>query len=333
MKRLLMIHTGGTLVMRPNAAGRALTAEGLTRDILLELPVLKQVAEIETRLLFELDSSDMQPEHWVELAAVVHEALQKYDGVVIVHGTDTMAYTASALAFLLPGLDRPVVLTGAQRPLSSIRTDARSNLEDACQVATLGVPEVGILFHSTLYRGCRAMKMDAWGMDAFGSPSCPPLAELGLGVHMAPHTLPPRPVEPFDPRIEPRVLAVRTFPGLDPKLLQGALASGVRGMVFEAFGAGNVPRLSRSLIPVIEAARGLDVPVVIVSQCPRGAVDLGAYEGSAAAEAAGAIGAGDMTAEAALAKLMVVLGRATGARVQAARDAFAVSLVGEMTPR
>lgn len=328
-----MIHTGGTLVMDRQQAGGALTAEGVTRDLLLELPVLKQIASIETRLLYRFDSSDMQPEHWAELAAVVHEALGQYDGIVIIHGTDTMAYTASALAFLLPGLDRPVVITGAQQPLSSIRTDARSNLVDACQVATLGVPEVGILFHSRLLRGCRAMKMDAWGMDAFGSPSCPPLAELGLGVQLAPHVLAPRPVTPFDPRIEPRVLAVRTFPGLEPKLLQGALASGVRGMLIEAFGAGNVPRLERSLVPVIETARGLDVPVVIVSQCPRGAVDLGAYEGGSAARAAGAIGAGDMTAEAALTKLMITLGRSPDGRVQAAREAFQRSDVGEMTER
>ncbi len=336
-----MIHTGGTLVMRHREGDGALTAEGVTRDLLLELPVLKQIAEIRTKLLFELDSSDMQPEHWIALGRVVHQALAQYDGIVIVHGTDTMAYTASALAFLLPGLDRPVVLTGAQQPLSAIRSDARSNLVDACQVATLAVPEVGVVFHSTLFRGCRAMKMDAWGMDAFGSPSCPPLAELGLGVHVGPHVLAARPVLPFDDRIEPRVLAVRTFPGLDPRLLHGALASGVRGVVIEAFGAGNVPRLERSLIPVIEAARGLDVPVVIVSQCPRGAVDLTAYEGGAAAQGAGAIGAGDMTAEAALTKLMITLGRSPAAglaspgsgRVQAARDAFATAVVGEMTAR
>lgn len=333
VKRLLMIHTGGTLVMRPREGRGALTAEGLAQDLVAELPVLRQIAEIEARLLFQLDSSDMQPEHWVELAGEIHAALHQYDGFVIVHGTDTMAYTASALAFLLPGLDRPVVLTGAQKPLFDVRTDARTNLIDACQVATLSLPEVGVAFHSTLLRGCRATKMDAWGMDAFGSPSCAPLAELGLGVHLAPHVLPPRGPQPFDPRIEPRVLAVRTFPGLEPRLLQGALTSGVRGMVIEAFGAGNVPRLARSLIPVIDAARGLDVPVVVVSQCPRGNVDLSAYEGGAAAEAAGAIGAGDMTAEAALTKLMITLGRASTGRVQAARDAFAVSLVGEMTAR
>jgi L-asparaginase len=274
----------------------------------------------------------MQPHHWAEIGRAVHEALPRYDGAVIVHGTDTMAYTASALAFLLPGLDRPVVLTGSQRPLTEVRTDARTNLVDACLLATSKIPEVGIAFGSKLLRGCRATKLDAWGMSAFGSPCCPPLAELGVGVHLAPHILPPRPLEPFDGRIEPRVLAVRTFPGLDPKLLLGALAAGVRGLVVEAFGTGNVPLSENSLIPVLDAARAIDVPVVIVSQSPRGAVDLGRYAGGAAAAKAGAIGAGDMTPEAALTKLMVTLGQAGSmGAVRAAREAFATVRVGEMS--
>ncbi len=300
-----------------------------TSDLLAELPVLRKVAEIESRILFNLDSSDMQPHHWVELAAVVHDALPRYDGVVVVHGTDTMAYTASALAFLLPGLDRPVVLTGAQRPLVEVRTDARANLVDACMLATMPVPEVGIAFGSKLLRGCRATKLDAWGMNAFGTPSCAPLVELGVTVEIAAHVLPARTFVPFDRRIEPRVLAARVFPGLDPRLLAGALRTGVRGVVLEAFGAGNVPHLENSLVPVIEEATERDIPVVIASQCARGAVDLSRYQGGSAAAHAGAIGAGTMTSEAALAKLMVALGRATGARVDAARDAFSAPWAGE----
>lgn len=344
--RLLLIHTGGTLMMRGGDPA-PLAPDVYTRDLLAELPILRKIAAIETRILFSLDSSDIQPHHWVELAETVHEALPLYDGVVVVHGTDTMAYTASALAFLLPGLDRAVVLTGSQRPLVDVRTDARTNLVDACHLATMRIPEVGIAFNSRLLRGCRATKLDAWGLNAFGSPSCLPLAELGTGVQLAPHILPPRPFAPFDPRIEPRVLAVRTFPGLDPRLLSGALAAGVRGMVIEAFGAGNVPRLENSLIPVIKAATERDVPVVIVSQSPRGAVNLARYEGGSEAAHAGAIGAGDMTPEATLTKLMVTLGRAgtddppasrapaerrstSDLRIEAARTAFANAAAGEM---
>ncbi len=222
MKRLLLIHTGGTLMMNVGDSG-AFAPDVYTRDLLAELPVLRQVAEIETSFLLQLDSADMQPEHWILLARTIHEQLQKYDGIVVVHGTDTMGYTASALAFLVPGLDRGVVLTGAQKPLTAIRTDARTNLVDACHVATLGIPEVGVVFNAKLYRGCRVTKLDAWSMAAFGSPSCAPLAELGLGVQVEGHVLPAREPRPFDERIEPRVLAVRTFPGLDPKLLIGAL--------------------------------------------------------------------------------------------------------------
>lgn len=329
--RLLLLHTGGTLMMRGGDGEAPLEPDVYTQDLLAELPVLRKIAEIEARILFNLDSADMQPHHWVEIGRVVHEALPRYDGVVVIHGTDTMAYSASALAFLLPALDRPVVLTGSQRPLADVRTDARTNLVDACLLATSRIPEVGIAFGSKLLRGCRATKLDAWGMSAFGSPCCPPLAELGVSVHLAPHTLPPRPLGDFDDRIEPRVLAFRTFPGLDPGLLMGALTAGVKGLVVEAFGTGNVPLLENSLIPVFDAARGIDVPVVIVSQSPRGAVDLGRYAGGVAAARAGAIGAGDMTPEAALTKLMVTLGRAGGqGAVRAAREAFSRSWVGEM---
>ncbi len=328
-RRVLIVHTGGTLMMRGGGSS-PLIPDVYTADLLTELPVLRTIADIDTRILFNLDSGDMQPHHWVTLAGEVHGALATYDGVVIVHGTDTMAYTASALAFLLPGLDRPVILTGAQRPLAAPRTDARANLVDACLLATMPIPEVAIAFGARLLRGCMAVKLDAWSLDAFGSPACPPLAVLGATVDVASHVLSPRPPMDFDPRIEPRVLAVRLFPGLDPKLLLGALRAGVRGIVLEAFGAGNVPHLENSLVAVVSEATRRDIPVVVVSQCARGSVDLGRYEGSAAAAQAGALGAGSMTAEAAVAKLMVALGRASEAdRVPVAREAFARSWAGE----
>lgn len=315
-----------------------LVPEVYSADLLAELPVLARIADIEVRILFNLDSADMQPHHWVELAAAVDGALQeldddgarRFDGVVVVHGTDTMAYTSSALAFLLPGLDRPVVMTGAMRPLGEVRTDARANLVDACHLATLPVPEVGVAFNSKLFRGCRAKKLDAWGMDAFGSPGFPPLVTLGVGYELGPHVLAPREPRPFDDRIESRVLAVRVFPGLDPGLLHGALRTGVKGLVLEAFGAGNIPHLEKSLVPVVEDATARDVPVAVVSQCTRGVVELGRYEGGAAAGRAGAFGAGQMTTQATLAKLMVALGRAeAGDRVNAARRAFSERWAGE----
>jgi len=309
-KRLLVLLTGGTLLMRAKPSG-VLEPDAVARDLLAEVPILERVAAIETRVVFNLDSADMQPAEWVILARAVHDAIAggHYGGIVIVHGTDTMAYTASALALALGPLPIPVVLTGAQRPLAEVRTDARGNLVDAALVATLDVPEVSIVFHTRVLRGVRSMKRDAWGLEAFDSPNCAPLVELGLDVEIAPHVRAAAALAPFDARLETRVLSVRVFPGMDPALVLGAIRAGVRGLVLEAYGTGNLPHLGGSLIPVLEEAAAGGVPVVVVSQCPRGAVEMGRYDGGALAESAGAISGGDMTREAAIAKLMIGLAR------------------------
>jgi len=298
--------------------------ERTSRDMVMEVPTLGRLADLDTRLLFQMDSANMQPSDWLTLAREVHRELPNYDGIVVVHGTDTMAYTASALALLLGPLPKPVVLTGSQKPLVDIRTDARQNLVDAALVATLPVPEVSVVFHSRALRGARSTKKDAWGFDAFDSPQLAPLVELGLDVEIASHVRPPGELAPFDERLEPRVLAVRVFPGLDPTLVRGAVRAGVKGLVLEGYGTGNVPR---SLLPALEEARARNVPVVVVSQCLRGFVDLGVYEGGAMASEAGAISAKDMTVEAAVAKLMIGLGRYGNG--DALRQYFASSSIGE----
>lgn len=298
--------------------------ERTSRDLVAEVPSLGRIADIETRLLFQMDSANMQPSDWLTLAREVHRELPSYDGIVVVHGTDTMAYTASALALLLGPLPKPVVLTGSQKPLVEVRTDARQNLVDAALVATLPVPEVSIVMHSRALRGARATKKDAWGFDAFDSPQIPPLVELGIEHELAAHVRPATELLPFDDRLEPHVLAVRVFPGLDPLLVRGALRTGVKGLVLESYGTGNVPQ---TLVPALVEARGRDVPVVVVSQCLRGFVDFGRYEGGVMAAETGAISAGDMTVEAALAKLMIGLGRhGTGDELRAW---FGRSSVGE----
>jgi L-asparaginase len=328
LKRLLFVLTGGTLLMRERSSSALLSLEEKAPDLLAEVPALARVASIDTRQLFSMDSSDMQPADWVALAREVHGALASYDAVVVVHGTDTMAYTASALALLLGPLPKPVVLTGAQRPLAEARTDARENLVDAALVATMGVPEVAIVFASRALRGVRSTKRDALAYDAFVSPNEGPLAELGVQTKIGAHVRKPEPLAPFDERIEPSVLAVRIFPGLDPELITGAVRAGVKGLVLEGYGTGNVPlRIGRSLIPALESARDASVPVVVVSQCLRGFVDLGRYAGGSAAEAAGAISGGDMTPEAAIAKLMIGLGRLGPG--DALRDYLRNPVVGE----
>ena len=331
MARLLLLLTGGTLMMTPNVGGAkaviTLDEERAGRNLVAEVPSLARIADFDTRLLFHMDSANMQPADWITLAREVHAQIPRYDGIVIVHGTDTMAYTASALAMILGRLPKPVVLTGSQKPLVEVRTDARQNLIDASLVATLAVPEVSIVNGARALRGVRSTKRDAWGFRAFDSPNLPPLVELGIGVEVASHVLPAAPLASFDDRLEPRVLAVRVFPGLDPALVSGAIRGGVRGLVLEAYGTGNLPNLGGSLIPALEEARERNVPVMVVSQCLHGFVELGQYEGGAAAQAAGAISAGDMTVEAALAKMMVGLGR--HGTESALRAYLTGSIVGE----
>lgn len=307
-KRIVVLHTGGTLLMQER--GGILSPS--EHDVALEdeLPVLTRIARIESQTLASLDSADMQPAHWQLIARATHAALRDpdVDGVVIVHGTDTMAYSASAVALMLGSVPKPVVFTGAQRPLFEARTDARANLVDACLLATLHVPEVGLAFASQLLRGVRATKRDAWHLSAFDSPNLAPLVELGLAVAVAGHVRAAGP-STLDDRLDPRVVALRLFPGFDPRVLDACVALGMRGIVLEAFGTGNLPCLEGSLVPAIERAAATGVTVLVVSQCFRGVAELSRYRGGVLAREAGAVAGGDMTAEAAIAKLMIGLGR------------------------
>ena len=192
MPRVLFVLTGGTISMKSGKGG-VMRVKDEARDFIAEVPALARIADIETKALFRLDSADMQPEHWITLAREIHGALasKKYDGIVVVHGTDTMAYTASALALLLGPVPKPVVLTGAQKPLVEARTDGRENLINATLAATLAVPEVSVAFAARVLRGVRTTKHSAWALDAFDSPNAPPLVELGLGVSVGSHVRKP----------------------------------------------------------------------------------------------------------------------------------------------
>jgi L-asparaginase len=304
MPKVLLLHTGGTLGM---AGGRpsALRPAAFFKTLKSRVPELFDLADIELELFSNLDSSEMQPELWSRMAAHLHRRLPEFDGAVVTHGTDTLAYTASALSFMLRGLPRPVVLTGSQRPLGEIRTDARLNLIDAVLSALHGPREVSICFDSHLYRGNRTRKTKVAEYDAFDSPNFPVLGTLGVGTHFEPG-LPPSGRFTLHERLDARVFHLKVFPGLDPALPL-ALLPHVRGLVLEAYGAGNfpiAPELGRSLEPLFREAAARGVPVVVVSQADRNAVELGLYESGAVARAAGAIGGADMTSSAALVKLM-----------------------------
>jgi L-asparaginase len=283
-----------------------LSPERYLGELVSEVPELRSIAEVEARVLCNLDSSDIEPGMWSLLAEAVADARREFDGVVIVHGTDTMAYTASALSFALGGLDRPVILTGSQRPLGVVRTDARRNLIDSVDLATRPLPEVGICFDGRLLRGNRATKGDAWSYTAFLSPGCQPLARLGIDVEIASHVRAPAGGFQCLPRFDPRVAVVFMTPGMDPGWL-AAVSESARGIVLAAFGVGNVPLRPRSLIPAVQGAIAKGVTVVAVTQARAGIVDLRRYEGGAALLEAGVLPGGAMTVEAAVAKLMHAL--------------------------
>ena len=305
-KKVLLLHMGGTLGMQGTPLHPGTYAQRLTERI----PEIAHLAELDIRILCNLDSSDVGPEHWTEAARLIEAARADHAGVVVLHGTDTMSFTASALAFALPGLDRPVILTGAQRPLAEHRSDARRNVVDAVELATCDIPEVGICFDGLLLRGCRAVKGDARSYHAFDSPGCEPLARMGVDVDIAEHVR--RPSVPFhcDARFDPRVAVVYVTPGLEPAMVEGLLDSRAapHGIVLAALGVGTVPNRGRALAPVVRRAVLGGVEVLVVTQ-RAGFVDLGMYQNGKVLADAGAIPGGEMSIEAATAKLMCALGR------------------------
>lgn len=323
--RVLFLYTGGTLGMLRRDPG-PLAPSHVAEDILPYVRGLEAEVDVEAELLCNLDSSDIGPDHWERMAEGVARWLPEFDGVVVLHGTDTMAWSASALSYMLRGLDRPVVFTGAQRPIAFVRTDARNNLIHAALCATMAIPEVGIYFGRRLYRGNRATKISIQSYEAFESPTCRPLVEMGVAIR---HTAPPLPKPAAALRVatgfERNVAVLQVVPGAGPGLLEAAVATGARGVVVRGFGAGNVPQ--RGWPQAIGAASRAGVAVVLHSQCLRGVVDLGAYEGGRAAMDAGAMGTGGMTLEAATVKLMWLLGQGMGG--EWLRAAFREDVAGE----
>jgi L-asparaginase len=233
---------------------------------------------------------------------------------VVLHGTDTMAYTASALPFLLPGLRKPVIVTGSQIPLCEVRNDARQNLIAALILAARSdIPEVSLCFGNMLYRGCRTVKVNADGLEAFTSPNYPPLAEIGIDITIYPERI-RRPEGPSQerlamPRLDlPAVADLRLFPGISAEVVRNMLRPPLKGLVLETYGSGNAPDNNPDFLEAIAEATGRGVVVVNCTQCLRGTVHQGAYETGSALARAGVISGLDMTKEAALAKLIVLLG-------------------------
>jgi L-asparaginase len=282
-----------------------------------------------------LDSSNITPKDWKEMAAVVRDNYQDYEGFVILHGTDTLAYTASALSFMFRNLDRPIIVTGSQRPIGELRSDAVQNLVTSIEIAaarSLGatvIPEVCVFFRDRLLRGCRTTKLSASSYDAFDSPNFQPLAEAGEHIvvnettiaHPSPYAM------HLEDTLEDNIACMAIFPGMSPQLLNHMLsAEGLRGIVLETFGTGNAPS-SPNFLDAIERAVRSGKVIVDITQCNSGEVELGAYEVSAGLLSRGVITGMDMTPEAALTKLAVVLGNEDDMDIAA--DRMQLDLRGE----
>ena len=331
---VLLIYAGGTIGMRRGPDGYE-PAPGLLPDLLRRMPELHG-QDVPRFVVHEferlLDSSNTTPRDWNAIGRAIAERYDANDGFVVLHGTDTMAYTASALSFMLEGLAKPVILTGSQIPMCETRNDARGNLLTSLLVAGAGqLPEVCVCFGRVLLRGNRTVKTHAAGLDAFASPDLAPLGDLGVAIEL--HRDRVRSPEPVPFRFRPcsteLVAAVRLFPGMTGRVLASVLRPPLRGLVLEAYGTGNAPTADPEFLAALAEASAHGLVVVAVTQCRQGAVDLTAYAAGSALAGAGVVSGRDMTVEAALCKLLHLLDQDNDpdrVRLEMARD-----LRGEMT--
>ena len=333
-KRVYIAYTGGTIGMKHTRAGYR-PMPGYLQRLLAEMPELHNpsmpsftVHEYEPLL----DSSNMTPREWVAIARDIAKNYRRYDGFIVLHGTDTMAYTASALPFMLSGLGKPVVITGSQIPLCEVRNDARENLITSLLIASgYAIPEVCLYFGGKLIRGCRAVKVSADGFAAFDSPNLPPLGIVGTDIEINWPL-----VRKGNGRFKLQeiagpvvVSALRLFPGIAPDLVRNVLRPPLQGLVLETYGVGNGPDHDADFIAAIAEATGRGVVIVDCTQCLEGTVDLGEYATGSALASAGVISGYDMTAEAALTKLYYLFSR--GDSPSRVKREMVRDLRGEMT--
>lgn len=331
MKRICLIHTGGTITMHKNAQG-VLEPGAISDHILQYVPSIRQIADIEHIVLFQLDSSDINPKHWAQMAEVIGENYHKFDGFVILHGTDTMAYTATALSFMLSNLSKPVIVTGSQLPISEVGSDGVNNLLNAVRFACEPISEVAIMFGHRLVRGNRAKKMSQTHFDAFESPNIRPLAKLGTELKLEDHVIVRRSKDlELRTKLVTDVACIKIFPGITNEFILGMVPARTKAVIMEAYGTGNFPLGNDGIQEAIDAISQQGIITVIATQCIYGAVEYEKYQGGYFAKQHGALSAHDMTSEAALIKLMWVLGQSSD--YEQIKRLYHTDLVGELTER
>lgn len=312
--RVYIANTGGTIGMKKTEHGYA-PSPGYLEEQMAQIAALKSPSMPDYDLHEYdplLDSANMTPKDWLKIAEDIAGHYDDYDGFVVMHGTDTMAYTASALPFMLEGLGKPVILTGSQIPLCEVRNDARENLITAMMLAANHpIPEVCVYFGDKLMRGCRTVKVNANGFAAFDSPNYPPLGRVGIGIDVnwevvrsAPPPGTPITVHPLN---SSRICALRLFPGISAEIVRHILQPPLKALVLEAYGVGNGPDHDQEFLDVLREACQRGVVIVDCTQCFTGSVDLNDYATGNSLAAAGVISGQDLTVEAALAKLFFLL--------------------------
>lgn len=336
---ILIIYTGGTIGMAVNPETQLL--EPYNFDYLIQnVPKLRHLNYDLDYFQFEkpIDSSAINPGHWDTIARIIEESYDQYNGFVVLHGTDTMAYTASALSFMLENLRKPVVITGSQLPISEVRTDGEENLITALQIAAAVdsdnrpmIQEVCILFENYLWRGNRSTKYSADNFNAFKSNNFPRLAKIGLGISFRHDVLwRPKSDGPLTVHygMDSNVMYLSLFPGLTEELLRHMLnAPNLRGIVLKTFGAGNAPT-DEWFVRTLKEAVDRGIVIVNVTQCDNGMVDPLRYETGEGLRRAGVISGRDLTSEAAITKLMSLFGQ--GYSAEDVKRLMETSLVGEM---
>ena len=338
--KVLLIYTGGTIGMNRNTLTGALEPYDFER-LLCRVPELQELpVELASRQFDPpIDSSDMSPRLWTELAGIIADSYADYDGFVILHGTDTMAYTASALSFLLEGLTKPVVLTGSQLPIGQLRTDGKENVITAIEIAatrrddgTARVPEVCIYFNGHLMRGNRTTKLSADDFNAFESFNYPHLADAGVNIvyhdelilkPLATH------LSPLTPQLDDNVIIFSLFPGVREDLIRHIITTPrLKSIVMRTFGSGNAPH-SQWLIDTLREGTRRGLVIVNVSQCLRGCVEMGRYAAGQQLQEAGVVSGHDATVEATVTKLMYLQARYDDQ--ETVRELMQRSIRGEIT--
>lgn len=327
-KKILLLSTGGTIASVLSPKGLVPGESGETLLAMLG----KLNYDITVKDLLQLDSSNIQPEEWAKMARAIFYARNSYDGIVVTHGTDTMAYTASMLTFMLPYINLPVVLTGSQVPINADLSDAPSNLKLAFAAAAKCPPGIYLAFSDKIMRGCRTVKVRTTNFNAFDSVNVPPVARVTSdGLIINPDQV--LPLDQHKPQLATdictKVALVKLFPGFEPRLLPAMTKAGCRGIVIEAYGLGGMTYIRRNVAAAIGRLIRQGIPVIATSQCLYERSDLTKYEVGQQALLQGAISARDMTSEAAITKLMWALGQ--GMDVKQVDKFFQTDVAGEVT--